>query len=91
MALDNVIVRAEWDPEAQVWYVAETSLSGLNAEADTVEEFVRILPGMIQDLLEEDGMWDATQAISLCRWRLPPTRPRSCIVTRLEGLRQSRP
>ena len=59
MALDNVIVRAEWDAEAQVWYVAETSLSGLNAEADTVEELVRILPGMIQDLLEEDGMWAA--------------------------------
>ena len=39
----------------------ETSLSGLNAEADTVEELVRILPGMIQDLLEEDGMWDADQ------------------------------
>ena len=48
-------------PGGAVCHVAETSLSGLNAEADTVEEFVRILPGMIQDLLEEDGMRDAAR------------------------------
>ena len=53
--LDRITVRAEFDSEAQVWYVAETSLPGLNAEAETVEGLVEILPGMIQDLLEEDG------------------------------------
>ena len=55
MAIEKVVVRAEWDQEAEVWYVAETSLPGLNAEADTVEQLVAVLPAMIQDLLEEDG------------------------------------
>ncbi len=60
MALEKVVVRAEWDEEAQVWYVAETSLPGLNAEADTVEQLVETLPGMIQDLLEEDVAWSGS-------------------------------
>jgi hypothetical protein len=64
MTVDRVTVRAEWDAEAQVWYVAETSLAGLNAEADTIEELLRKLPGMIQDLLEEDGSWTALEANS---------------------------
>lgn len=59
MSVDRVTVRAEWDPEAHVWYVAETSLHGLNAEGDTVDELVQKLPGMVQDLLEEDGSWNA--------------------------------
>ena len=60
MAVDTISVRAEWDPEARVWYLAETSLPGLNAEAESVEELVDILPGMIQDLLEEDDAWPAS-------------------------------
>ena len=60
MSVESITVRAEWDPEAQVWYVAETSLAGLNAEADTVEDLLRKLPGMVQDLLEEDGSWVAS-------------------------------
>jgi hypothetical protein len=55
--MESIVVKAEYDAEAQVWYVAETSLPGLNAEADSVEELVQILPAMIQDLLEEDGAW----------------------------------
>ena len=39
----------------QVWYVAETSLPGLNAEAATVEGLVQLLPAMAQDLLDEAG------------------------------------
>lgn len=59
MRVDTVSVRAEWDAEAKVWYVAESSLFGLNAEGDTLEELAEKLPGMIQDLLEEDGSWPA--------------------------------
>ena len=62
MAVNSIFVRAEWDPEARVWYVAETSLAGLNAEADTVEDLVQKLPGMVQDLLEEDGLWSGPAA-----------------------------
>ena len=64
--IEKIAVRAEWDSEASVWYVAETTLPGLNAEADTVEQLVEILPGMIQDLLEEGGEWsDSAGAGSL--------------------------
>ena len=62
MAVESIIVRAEWDPEAQVWYVAETSLAGLNAESDTLEGLVEMLPAMVQDLLEEGGSWTASAA-----------------------------
>jgi hypothetical protein len=51
-----IIVKAAWDPEAGVWYVCESSLPGLAAEADTVELLMEKLPGMILDLIEEcDG------------------------------------
>lgn len=62
MAVDNILVKAEFDSEAQVWYVAETSLPGLNAEAASIEELIRLLPGMVQDLLEEEGSWEIGQA-----------------------------
>ena len=51
-----MVADAAFDAEAQVWYVAETSLPGLNAEAETVDELVEILPAMIQDLLQEDSL-----------------------------------
>jgi predicted RNase H-like HicB family nuclease len=66
--VEKVSVRAEWDPEAEVWYVAETSLPGLNAEGDSVEELVAILPGMVQDLLEEGGSWHAGEESPPFRW-----------------------
>lgn len=59
MGIERVTVRAEWDPEASVWYTAESSLFGLNAEGETVEALAGKLPGMIQDLLEVNGLWRA--------------------------------
>jgi hypothetical protein len=59
MSIETVTVRAEWDPEASVWYTAESSLFGLNAEGETVEALAEKLPGMIQDLLEVNGLWQS--------------------------------
>ncbi len=50
-----VTVKAAHDPEAGVWYVEESDLFGLNAEADTLEELVQKLPAVISDLLEPNG------------------------------------
>lgn len=45
-------VRAEWDAEARVWYVAESDVPGLAAEADTFEELARDLMVLVPELLE---------------------------------------
>jgi hypothetical protein len=37
MSLQECVVRAKWDAEAGVWYVADSNLPGLVAEADTVD------------------------------------------------------
>ena len=46
-------VLAKWDDEAQVWYTAETSIRGLVAEANTLENLRERLMLMIPDFLEE--------------------------------------
>lgn len=51
----KIIVKAAHDPEAGVWYVEESDLFGVNAEAETLEELVDKLPPVISDLLEADG------------------------------------
>jgi predicted RNase H-like HicB family nuclease len=53
-----IVVIADWDPEASVWVATTRDLRGLVAEADTIEELRRKLPGMVLDLLEEA---DATE------------------------------
>ena len=54
----SVTVKAAHDAEAGVWYVEESDLFGLNAEADTLEQLVDKLPTVISDLLESDGAID---------------------------------
>jgi hypothetical protein len=46
-------VWAKWDPEAAVWYTAETSIRGLVTEADTLERLRERLMLIIPDLLED--------------------------------------
>ena len=48
----NVVVKAAHDSEAGVWYVEQSDLFGLNAEAVTLEELVKKLPAVISDLIE---------------------------------------
>jgi hypothetical protein len=52
--MDKVItVRAAWDSAARVW-VAESDDLPLATESPTVEALGAKLPGLIEDLLEED-------------------------------------
>ena len=37
----TVTVKAEWDDEAQVWYVKKSNLPGLHIEADTPVELYK--------------------------------------------------
>ena len=46
-------VWAKWDPEAGVWYTAETSIPGLNSSGDTLEELRERLMLIIPDFLED--------------------------------------
>jgi len=45
-------VRVEWDAPAGVWYVAESDVPGLVAEADTLEEFTRNVVLLVPEMLE---------------------------------------
>lgn len=49
-------VRIEWDPEASVWWVAESDVPGLVTEAPTVEQMFRKLEVMIPELLEANNV-----------------------------------
>ena len=49
-------VRVEWDEEAKVWYVAETNVPGLVAEAETIEAMLAKLNVMVPEMLEENGL-----------------------------------
>lgn len=54
----TIKVKATFDPEAGVWFIEESDLPGLSAEAPTIEALADKLPGMILDLLEENGLDD---------------------------------
>lgn len=45
-------VFVEWDSEARVWYVAESTVPGLATEADTLEALVEKVRAMVPDLLD---------------------------------------
>ncbi len=53
-------VWAKWDPEADVWYTAETSIPGLNTSGDTLEELRKRLLLIIPDFLEDQMPANAT-------------------------------
>jgi predicted RNase H-like HicB family nuclease len=50
-----IVVRAIWDREAAVWIAESEDVPGLVTEAETIENLEAKLPGLIQDLLNEDG------------------------------------
>ncbi|MBV8744711.1 MAG: DUF1902 domain-containing protein [Xanthobacteraceae bacterium] len=60
-----IVVTADWDPEANVLVATTRDLRGLVAEADTIEELRRKLPGMVLDLLEEAGATDVPATIEI--------------------------
>lgn len=49
----TIVVTATWDPEASVW-VAESEDLPVVTEAATIDALQAKLPGIIQDLLEDE-------------------------------------
>jgi hypothetical protein len=62
-----IVVRADWDPDAGVWVATTRDLRGLVTEAETIEGLRAKLPGMIHDLLEEDGISDPPASIEILK------------------------
>jgi predicted RNase H-like HicB family nuclease len=60
-----IVVTADWDPEAGVWVATTRDLRGLVTEAETIEALRRKLPGMVLDLLEEEGVSDMPATIEI--------------------------
>jgi Domain of unknown function (DUF1902) len=54
-------VRADYDPEARVWYVLDSDMPGLHCDAETLDGLQRKIGPMIEDLLEINAD-DLTQA-----------------------------
>jgi hypothetical protein len=50
-----IVVKAAFDPEANVWYTESSDVHGLRIEAPTLDALVARVPGAVQDLLEEEG------------------------------------
>ena len=53
--ITSIEIKAEWDPEANVWVATSDDLPGLVTEAETVESLQQKLAVMVPDLLEASG------------------------------------
>lgn len=60
-----IVIHADWDPDAEVWVATTQDVRGLVTEADTVEALRAKLPGMILDLLEQQGISDLPASIEI--------------------------
>lgn len=49
-------IEVQFDDEARVWFVNDSSLPGLSAEADSLDRLKAKLPDMIADLIECNGL-----------------------------------
>jgi predicted RNase H-like HicB family nuclease len=65
MARGLILVRAAYDADAAVWFVESCDLAGANPEAPSLEALLQKLPGVILDLLEEEGFDDAEVPVEL--------------------------
>ena len=60
-----IVIHADWDAEAGVWVATTRDIGGLVTEADSIEALRAKLPGMILDLLEENGVSDLPASIEI--------------------------
>lgn len=51
-----IVVRADWDPEAEVWVAGSAELPALITEADSIDALRSKLTAMIPELLEPEDM-----------------------------------
>jgi hypothetical protein len=52
----EIVVRAVWDGEAQVWVATSSDVQGLAIEADTIELLKGKVVPAIEDLIELNGI-----------------------------------
>jgi hypothetical protein len=52
MATITFTVSCDWDPEAEVWYVSDSDVPGLSAEAPTHEEMAELLQRRVCELVQ---------------------------------------
>ncbi len=57
-----IVVKAARDDEAHVWFIESSDVPGLNAEADTLEALIALLPAAVQDPIDEGAFDDADGA-----------------------------
>jgi len=62
MASRLILVKIAHDDEADRWYVEQSSLAGLSAEAATADDLMKRIPAMVADLIEENGFEDGGDA-----------------------------
>lgn len=48
-------IRADYDPEAKVWWTAECDVPGLVTEAETLEQLAAKLEIMVAEMVEENA------------------------------------
>ena len=61
-----IVVKATWDPEANVFVAESDDVPGLVTEAPSIEALRAKLPGIIQDLLDTgDGIQDIEVPIEI--------------------------
>jgi predicted RNase H-like HicB family nuclease len=58
MSRGLIVVKVAYDAEAAIWFVESSDLEGVNAEAPTLAALLHKLPGVVLDLLEEEGLDD---------------------------------
>ena len=65
-------IRAEYDPEAAVWWTADSDVPGLAADAATLDELATKVGAMLPDLLElnADQLADASRRTGPHRLRI---------------------
>lgn len=61
----------EWDSDARVWYVKESNVPGLCADAETLDRLAEKLVAMAQDLLDDEHAdWQQVPLELLTRHRM---------------------
>lgn len=50
-----VVIRADYDADAKVWFVKHSDLFGVHVEGTTLDELRDKLPAVVRDLIEADG------------------------------------
>lgn len=61
----SIIVRADWDGEANVWVATSTDIAGLALESETLDGLMDKVPGALSDLIELNGAPTASETAEI--------------------------